>query len=139
MEQRNEKYTIVFVDDESRILDGLRRITRSRCPDWECEFVGKATDVLKMLLTKPVTAVVSDLNMPEMSGLDMLRILRESDTFAELPVVLLTGNGEYKVRQQLLDEGADDVLTKPCDVLELRMRLRNLLELRRLQQANKAA
>ncbi|MBX3119670.1 MAG: response regulator [Fimbriimonadaceae bacterium] len=139
MKEQNEQYRIVFVDDEARILDGLRRITRSRCADWDCHFASRAAEALELLEEGNLTAIVSDLNMPGMTGLEMLRVIRASEKYNALPVVLLTGNGEYKVRQQLIDEGADDVLTKPCDVLELRMRLRNLLELRRLQGSNKAA
>src|SRR5688500_6186670 len=74
-----------------------------------------------------------DLRMPHMDGIEVLTQLREElppDTF--LPVVVLTADISPEAREQALDLGARDFLTKPFDRVEVVQRVRNLLELRQL-------
>ncbi|MGH2734855.1 MAG: HD domain-containing phosphohydrolase [Actinomycetota bacterium] len=79
--------------------------------------------------------VLLDLHMPEMDGFEVLERLREL-SYAEvyLPVVILTADITPEARRQALSMGAKDFLTKPFDAAEVLLRIRNLLETRRLHQ-----
>jgi DNA-binding NtrC family response regulator len=62
------KTRILFVDDETRILQGLQRTLRNMQQDWEMSFVGSGQEALNALSQKPFDVVVSDMRMPGMDG-----------------------------------------------------------------------
>jgi DNA-binding NtrC family response regulator len=92
-----------------------------------------ARQALAFLEENPdVAVVVSDLKMPDMTGLELVQEVRERD----LPValILITAYGTIESAVEAMRVGADDYLTKPVDLYELRTRVTNLLEKRRLQE-----
>ena len=92
-----------------------------------------AKNALKYLDTDPGAGLaVSDLKMPGMGGIDFLRAVRERGS--DLAVILVTGFGSLETAVEAMRVGADDYLTKPVDLYELRKRVRNLLENRQLKE-----
>lgn len=71
--------------------------------------------------------LVTDLNMPDLSGLDLIKQLKSSDFFSAVPIIVLSGDDSSEMRIKCLDEGADDYLVKPFSPLELEARLRVIL------------
>lgn len=124
---------LLFVDDEPRILDGLRRMLRAKADEWECHFVENVEDALNLLATTSMDAIVSDLNMPGLNGIEFLTILRGDSRYEFLPFLMLTGNGELSAKRTALEAGATDFLNKPCDFAELTARLRNAISLKDFQ------
>lgn len=82
-------------------------------------------DVLRMLGDGPCDLLILDLNLPGVSGLDLLREARS--TKPHLPILILTGNSRVEDRVRGLDSGADDYMTKPFAFSELLARVRALL------------
>ena len=78
--------------------------------------------------------VVCDLQMPELDGLDVCREVREDPLLRGTYVIVMTACHERQTRHNLLNAGADDFLTKPCDFVELLARLKNGLRVRRLHE-----
>jgi DNA-binding NtrC family response regulator len=92
-----------------------------------------ARRALEYLDTDPGAGlVVSDLKMPDMGGIEFLRAVREREY--DLPVILVTGFGSLETAVEAMRVGADDYLTKPVDLYELRKRVRTLLENRQLKE-----
>lgn len=125
--------TILFVDDEPRILDGLRRTLRSQQDVWTCEFSSCVDEAWNLLNSLEIDAVVSDINMPGRNGLHLLEKIKNSEEFLYIPVLMLTGNGDGNIKKQALELGAADFLQKPCDPIEMTARLRNILALKTFQ------
>ena len=123
---------ILFVDDEERVLDGLRRLARGKRDEWECLFATSVDDALA-LIDQGLDAVVSDLNMPGKDGIDLLKVLRSQVHTANLPCLILTGNGELQAKKSALEHGATDFLSKPVDFWELSARLENCIALKQYQ------
>ena len=92
-----------------------------------------ARDALSCLQETPsVQLVVTDLRMPDMDGLAFLQELRRLEI--EVAVILVTGYGSIENAVEAMRVGADDYLTKPVDLYELRKRVNNLLENRQLKE-----
>jgi two-component system, OmpR family, response regulator MprA len=118
-----EQARILVVDDEPAVQSAL-----SRALSLEHYDVSQAVDgvqALERLGTSPYEAIILDIAMPRMDGLEVCRRLREGgDT---TPVLMLTARGEVDDRVAGLDVGADDYLVKPFALRELLARVRALL------------
>lgn len=78
--------------------------------------------------------VLLDINMPHLDGFQVLQQLKEIERGYYAPVMVLTARSDQETRVRALDEGARDFLTKPFDQLEIRIRIKNMLELRLLNE-----
>ena len=102
---------MLLVDDEPFILRGLARILEGTAFSVvPCQTPGQAID---QVTRDDVVLVVSDMTMPEMSGLELLRALRKLD--AELPVVFMTGHSDQDLMREALECGVSEYVTKPFD------------------------
>jgi two-component system response regulator MprA len=114
---------ILVVDDEPAVRDAVDRALRLE--GYQTEMAVDGREALDALAVRPPDAVVLDVLMPEMDGLEVCRRLRAAgDT---TPVLVLTARDGVADRVRGLDAGADDYLVKPFALEELRARLRALL------------
>jgi len=132
------KKRILFVDDEPRVLEALRRILRSQREIWEMTFVGRPEAAWERLAAGGYDAVVSDIKMAGMSGLELLSRLQATPATKDIPVVMLTGLDEGGLKSRALELGAADLLQKPVDPADLRARLHNVLRLKSYQDELRA-
>ncbi len=75
----------------------------------------------------PVDLVVADLNMPHLNGKEFLKVLRSSNMYGHLPVIILSGSEESTDRIQCLELGADDFMTKPFNPMEITAKVKAVL------------
>jgi len=106
----------LFVDDEPRILDGLRRSLRGKRGEWEMAFVSAGADALELLAQARHDVIVSDMRMPGMDGAELLT--RVSRHHPEVARVVLSGHIEPEAAIQVAVAG-HRFLTKPSDVESL--------------------
>jgi len=118
---------VLLVDDEPGILFTLKEVFVDR--GYEVETARSGKEALEKL--EAIDAVVTDLSMPGMSGLELLQQIRERDE--SLPVVLLTAHGSERVAVNAIKAGAYDYLTKPFDIDEIFMVVERALETRKLR------
>lgn len=95
------------------------------------------TDALRAFDPSHTDLVLMDAVMPNVDGLKLTRLLREQSQ-SYVPTVFLTGLSGAELREQCVDAGADDFLTKPVDPIELRVRLKAMLRIRALTKALEA-
>jgi len=114
---------ILVVDDDRSLRDALRRALT--LADHEVQVAENGQQALGAAATGAPDAMVLDLGLPDMDGLEVCRRLRGSGN--RLPVLVLTARDTVSDRIDGLDAGADDYLVKPFDVGELKARLRALL------------
>ena len=91
-------------------------------------------DLPDLIAKQPPDLVITDLHMPSVDGFGVLDILMPLINQERLPVLVITGDGSRDARQQALTRGAKDFVTKPFDMIEVLLRVRNLLESRSLFQ-----
>jgi diguanylate cyclase (GGDEF)-like protein/PAS domain S-box-containing protein len=113
MAETDSRATLLVVDDEESNRDMLSR--RLRRAGYQVEAAGSGQEALDRIANSPYELVLLDVMMPEMSGLDMLRLLRGSYAPNELPVIMVSALNESKKIVEALKIGANDYVTKPID------------------------
>jgi len=123
------KPVVLVVDDEPQIL----RVMRASLPirGYEVLTASTAEEALDQMSKQVPDLVILDLAMPEMSGLEVCRRVRE---FSSVPIIVLSAKGAESDKVAALDLGADDYVTKPFGMDELLARVRAVL--RRLSATN---
>lgn len=104
---------ILVVDDDPSLRLLLTEMLTAE--GWDCEVLDRGEPVLERLRAQRPDALVLDLVLPDVDGLEILRQIRVDRDLASLPVVLLTGRDEQQDRQAGLVAGADFYLTKPFE------------------------
>lgn len=132
------KQRILFVDDEPRVLDALRRMLHAQQDVWDLTFLDRPEDAWEALTHQDFDAAVLDVKMPGMSGLELLGRLQRAEPTKDLPVVMLTGLEEHGLKRRALQLGATDLLNKPVHPADLLARLHSVLRLKSCQDALKA-
>src|SRR5437762_5403375 len=116
------KQRILVVDDEPQLTRVLRRSLMAK--GYDVRVAGDGEFALQTFRDWPPALVITDLAMPNMSGLELCRRLRAT---SEVPIIELSVRGEEATKVQALDAGADDYVTKPFGMDELSARIRAAL------------
>ena len=112
--------TVLIVDDERSIRISLRTILSNI--GFDIVEAARGEEALSLVRTAQLDAVLLDINMPGMGGVEVCRLMRKES--ARLPIVMLTVQGSEDRKVEALDAGADDYITKPFQLRELIARLR---------------
>ncbi|HWQ63078.1 MAG TPA: PocR ligand-binding domain-containing protein [Methanospirillum sp.] len=104
--------TVLTVDDEPTLLE-VGRLFLERMSDITVETASSGKEALELLGGRPYDAIIADYDMPEMSGIELLHIVRSR--FGDLPFILFTGKGRESVAIDALNAGADFYLQKGGD------------------------
>ncbi len=128
------KQRILFVDDETKILQSLSRLLRKERERWDMTFCSDPGSALQILRRNPQDVAVLDLNMPEIDGLSLLSRIKENEQTCDTEVILLTGLEDKNLKLKALDLNAVDLLNKPVTREELVARLNNALRLKEYKE-----
>ena len=120
---------ILAVDDVPFNLEIIGTVFEDEVPAVEMVTATDGRGALDLMRRDPVDVVLLDLQMPGLSGYDVLREMRRDPALMRTPVLVITASAEEKKRA--LGLGANDFVTKPFDLEELRLRCLNYLELKR--------
>lgn len=113
---------LLLVEDDTLLGDGIRKVLLQRGD--EVEWVQDGESALASVSEGGQDLILLDLNLPGISGFEILQRVRSSGS--DLPILVLTARGEVADRVRALDCGADDYLIKPFDIDELCARIRAL-------------
>lgn len=123
--QANRNFNILIVDDDAEIANYIQ----AELSDWyRFGYVANGKEGLKALLTGKYDLVISDVMMPEMDGITMLKQVKSNSNISDIPVILLTSKGEVENRLEGLKKGADAFLAKPFNMEELHILIDNLVD-----------
>jgi two-component system, OmpR family, KDP operon response regulator KdpE len=114
--------TIAVIDDEPAILRTLRAGLSAR--GYEVVLAASGREALQLLTTTTVDAVILDLGLGDMDGVDLCRRVRE---WSDVPIIILSAEDSEARKIVALDEGADDFVGKPFSMPELLARVRVVL------------
>ena len=122
--------TMLVVDDEPDVIDLFKRQFRRELKRGEVvlHFADSGENALHKLKTglePEIMLILSDINMPGISGIDLLKTSKQ--LWPRLPVTMITAYGDDDSRRSALEAGATDFLTKPLDFSELKAKLADLI------------
>lgn len=113
---------VLVVDDEKLIVKGLRFSLEQDDMEVECAYDGE--EALEMAKSNQYDLVLLDIMLPKLTGLEVCQQIRE---FSDVPVIMLTAKGEDMDKILGLEYGADDYITKPFNILEVKARIKAIL------------
>lgn len=113
---------LLSIEDNTELIESLRYFLDA---DSKIDNATKGREGLTLAARKHYDAIILDLGLPDMPGLDVCKQLRQTDIKA--PILVLSGVKDSATKVTLLEAGADDYLTKPFTIAELRARLFALL------------
>ncbi len=117
---------ILFVDDEPMVLQGLQRMLRPLQADWDMAFVESGARALELMTVQPFEVVVSDMRMPGMNGVELLRQVRQRHP--KTIRLILSGHADKDLILQCIGT-THQYLAKPCDPELLQATLKRIANL----------
>ena len=121
-----EKAKVLIVDDEAHFCRSLLKILSAR--GIEAFAVNRGEDALLEIVRNPYDVVLLDVKMPGISGIEVLKRMKEQGIKAE--VIVLSGHASVDTAVEIVKYGAYDYLLKPCDTDELLLKISNAYEQR---------
>ena len=113
---------ILVVDDEKMIVKGIRFSLMQEHWEVDCAYDGE--EGLQMARQTEYDLVLLDIMLPKMDGLSVCREIRE---FSNMPIIMLTAKGDDMDKIMGLEYGADDYITKPFNILEVKARMKAIM------------
>ena len=113
---------VLVVDDEKLIVKGIRFSLEQDGMEVDCAYDGE--EALEMVQAKEYDIVLLDIMLPKLTGLEVCQQIRE---FSTVPVVMLTAKGDDMDTILGLEYGADDYITKPFNILEVKARIKAII------------
>ncbi len=122
------QHTLLLVDDEAIIRDLCAKVLKG----YRIVEAGSGQEALNLLDATPVDVVLTDVMMPRMSGLELLHRIKERQPTQ--PVVVMTGYADKDVILKALKADADDFITKPINLLQLRTTVEKVIERKAMKE-----
>ena len=113
---------VLVVDDEKLIVKGLRFSLEQEGMEVDCAYDGE--EALEYARSKEYDMVLLDVMLPKMDGFEVCQQIRE---FSNMPIVMLTAKGDDMDKILGLEYGADDYITKPFNILEIKARIKAIM------------
>lgn len=113
---------VLVVDDEKLIVKGIRFSLEQDGMEVDCAYDGE--EALQMIRDKEYDIILLDVMLPKLTGFEVCQQMRE---FSSVPVVMLTAKGDDMDKILGLEYGADDYITKPFNILEVKARIKAIM------------
>lgn len=128
----NSRPRVLLADDNAEMRSFIRRLLAQH---YDVEVVADGGAALDAMRRQRPNLVITDLLMPKMDGIAMVKAIRADESLRTLPVIVVTERGELDSRVEGIEAGADDYLIKPFSPRELQARVRAVLELAHMREA----
>lgn len=124
---------VLVVDDEKLIVKGIRFSLEQEGMEVDCAYDGE--EALEKAKEKEYDMILLDIMLPKLTGLEVCQQIRE---FSSVPIIMLTAKGEDMDKILGLEYGADDYITKPFNILEVKARIKAIIRRMRKEEAKES-
>jgi len=118
---------ILIIDDEADIRE-IAKLSLAITKQWDVLTASSGQEGIEVATQHQLDAILIDLIMPDLGGLDTLKLLKENEQTANIPVVLLTATAKLAMKPEYADWEVNGILTKPFDPGILGDQLETVLE-----------
>ena len=125
-------YRLLVVEDNAELLMLMRQLLKS---SYRVYAAKNGREALEIIHQKDLDLIISDVMMPEMDGYELTKTVKSDPNYSHLPIILLTAKTQEEDEQEALLLGADEYLTKPFRLKDLKLRIDNIIENRKRIQA----
>ena len=122
---------VLVVDDEKLIVKGIRFSLEQDAMDVDCAYDGE--EALQLAKENKYDIILLDIMLPKLTGFEVCQQIRE---FSTVPIVMLTAKGDDMDKILGLEYGADDYITKPFNILEVKARIKAIMRRTSKQEGN---
>ena len=130
-ENDDDNYKVLVVEDNPELLMLMQQLLKSY---YRVYIAHNGAEALKIVHDKEIDLIVSDVMMPEMDGYELTRTIKGDANYNHLPIILLTAKTQEEDEEEGLEAGADEFLTKPFRLKDLKLRIDNIIENRKRMQ-----
>lgn len=109
----------LIVEDDQQILNFIQFALKTQ--NYKCFEASTGAEALDLIDTEKISAVILDLGLPDMDGIEIIKMVREK---SQIPIIVVSARDQDQDKVEALDSGADDYLTKPFSIDELLARIR---------------
>ena len=110
----------ILVVDDSSAARALVAAVLAEAAELQVERVSTGLEAIKLLSTTQINLVLTDIHMPEINGLELIRFIKEDPRLRHIPIVIVSTETAQQDRQRAISLGADDYLAKPFTAEQLR-------------------
>ena len=124
---------ILLADREQGTLKYVGRVLKDY--DYAYNTVSTRTEAIQMVKSYNPDLILLDVMIPEMNGVKVCKSLKGDPSTQHIPIIIMTGSANKKMRAKGISAGANDFLSKPIDRLELILRIKNLLKIKEIEES----
>lgn len=121
---------VLIVDDEEMNLNLATTILKKE--PYELILARDGSEAIEVIKTTKISLIILDLMMPILNGFEVLNFLKNG--YSDIPVIVVTALSDKDSVVKAIDLGADEYLIKPFDIIDLKLRVKNLIKLNRLSK-----
>ncbi len=118
---------ILFIDDDERLLAGLRRLLSSQRSVWDMRFANTVDHAYEVISQNKIDVVILDISMPKQNGFELLKHIKKDSAYSGTEVIMLTGLKNKDLKRRALNLGATDLINKPISKEDLTARINSVL------------
>ncbi|MBW2095887.1 MAG: response regulator [Deltaproteobacteria bacterium] len=121
-------FNVLIVDDSSPMRAVMRKtVTISGFDIGECYEASNGREALEVLGKQWVDLIITDYNMPEMNGMELIASMKKEELLSAIPVVVVSTEGSQQIINTFMEQGAARYIQKPFTPEEIRQKLNNIL------------
>ena len=130
-EPNEDGYKILVVEDNLDLLMLMQQLLKTK---YHVYIARNGIEAMKIVQEKELDLIISDVMMPDMDGIELTKTIKSDPNYNHLPIMLLTAKTQEEDETEALQSGADEYLRKPFRLVDLKLRIDNIIENRKRMQ-----
>ncbi len=118
----------ILVVEDSPTMRAMITTTLEECEDYEIVEAGSGFEALRELPRIHFDLVITDINMPNINGLELISFLKSNQNYATIPIIIVSTEGSQKDREKGFKLGADEYIVKPFDPADMQEKVQEMLK-----------
>ncbi|MEE9524252.1 MAG: response regulator [Thermodesulfovibrionales bacterium] len=120
---------ILIVEDSATTRSLIKAVIEDLGDDFDAYEAQTGFEALKLLPSKPFDLIITDINMPDINGLELISFVKSNEAYSHIPMIIVSTERSEEDRKRGISLGADAYITKPFKAEDLQEEIRRVLDL----------